>query len=166
MLQDIRDKLLGKFAIGLIGLIAVSFVFWGASSPFIGAPYAAKVDGVEISLTQLEQEYRRQLNQYTEQFGELPESFRLPLRERVLEGLVRNTVVDLHVAQEGFRISAEQIDTAIRRSPDFQVEGVFSMELYQSLLANAFNLKVRRFCIYREFAPCLRHWQSGLGRRH
>ena len=27
MLQDIRDKLLGKFAIGLIGLIAVSFVF-------------------------------------------------------------------------------------------------------------------------------------------
>ncbi len=137
MLQDIRDKLLGKFAIGLIGLIAVSFVFWGASSPFIGAPYAAKVDGIEISLTQLEQEYRRQLNQYTEQFGELPQSFRLPLRQRVLEGLVRDTVVDVHVAKEGFRISAEQIDTLIRRTPDFQVEGVFSMELYQSLLANA-----------------------------
>ncbi len=137
MLQDIRDKLLGKFAIGLIGLIAVSFVFWGASSPFIGAPYAAKVDGIEISLTQLEQEYRRQLNQYTEQFGELPQSFRLPLRQRVLEGLVRATVVDVHVAKEGFRISAEQIDTLIRRTPDFQVEGVFSMELYQSLLANA-----------------------------
>ena len=73
MLQDIRDKLLGKFAIGLIGLIAVSFVFWGVSSPFIGAPYAAKVGGVEVSMTQLETEYRRQLSQYTEQFGELPE---------------------------------------------------------------------------------------------
>jgi peptidyl-prolyl cis-trans isomerase D len=137
MLQDIRDKLLGKFAIGLIGLIAVSFVFWGASSPFIGAPYAAKVDGIEISFTQLEQDYRRQLDQYTEQFGELPESFRLPLRERVLDSLVRNTVVDVHVAQEGFRISAEQIDKTIRRTPDFQVEGIFSLDLYQSLLANA-----------------------------
>ncbi len=137
MLQDIRDKLLGKFAIGLIGLIAVSFVFWGASSPFVGAGYAAKVDGVEISLTQLEQEYRRQLNQYAEQFGQLPESFRLPLRERVLEGLVRNTVVDVHVAEEGFRISDQQIDGAIRRMPDFQVDGVFSIDLYGSLLENA-----------------------------
>ena len=54
MLQDIRDKLLGKFAIFLIGLIAVSFVFWGASVPFIGSGYAAKVAGVEISLVQLE----------------------------------------------------------------------------------------------------------------
>ncbi len=137
MLQDIRDKLLGKFAIGLIGLIAVSFVFWGASSPFIGAGYAAKVDGVEISLTQLEQEYRRQLNQYTQQFGELPESFRLPLRERVLDGLVRNTVVDIHVAEKGFRISDEQIDRAIRRTPEFQVDGAFSIDLYGSLLESA-----------------------------
>ena len=104
MLQDIRDKLLGKFAIGLIGLIAVSFVFWGASTPFLGAPYAAKIEGIEISLTQLEQEYRRQLSQYTEQFGELPESFRLPLRERVLDGLIRDTVVDVHVAEQGLRI--------------------------------------------------------------
>ena len=137
MLQDIRDKLLGKFAIGLIGLIAVSFVFWGASTPFIGSPYAAKIEGIEISLTQLEQEYRRQLSQYTEQFGELPESFRLPLRERVLDGLIRDTVVDVHVAEQGLRISPKQIDTVIRRTPDFHVEGIFSLELYQSLLANA-----------------------------
>ena len=137
MLQDIRDKLLGKFAIFLIGLIAVSFVFWGASSPFIGAGYAAKVDGVEISLTQLEQEYRRQLNQYTEQFGELPEAFRLQLRERVLDNLVRNTVVDVHLAEAGFRINAEQIDNAIWRTPDFQVDGVFSIDLYGRLLENA-----------------------------
>lgn len=137
MLQDIRDKLLGKFAIFLIGLIAVSFVFWGAATPFLSTGYAAKIDGVEISLTQLEQEYRRQLNQYTEQFGELPESFRRPLRERILDELVRDTVVDIHVAEEGYRISSEQVDAAIRRVPDFQADGVFSFELYESLLANA-----------------------------
>jgi peptidyl-prolyl cis-trans isomerase D len=135
MLQDIRDKLLGKFAIFLIGLIAVSFVFWGASSPFIGDPYAAKVDGVEISLTQLETEYRRQLNSYTEQFGELPESFRLPLRERVLDSLVRDTVVDVHVAKKGFRISDEFVTAAVQRTPDFQVDGVFSKDLYYDLLS-------------------------------
>ena len=135
MLQDIRDKLLGKFAIGLIGLIAVSFVFWGASSPFLGAPYAAKIDGVEISMPQLEQEYRRQLNQYTQQFGELPQSFRAPLRKRVLDNLVRNTVVDIHVAESGYRISGESVASSIRRTPDFQVDGVFSKDLYFDLLA-------------------------------
>jgi hypothetical protein len=109
MLQNIRDHFTGKFAIGLIALIAVSFVFWGVSSPFIGGGYAAKVDGVEISLAQLEQDYRRQLAQYVEQFGELPESFRRPLRERVLGSLVRNTVVDSHVVGEGFRISDETV---------------------------------------------------------
>ncbi len=135
MLQDIRDKLLGKFAIGLIGLIAVSFVFWGASVPFLGTEYAAKVEDVEIPLTQLETEYRRQLNQYTEQFGELPESFRQPLRQRVLESLVRNTVVDVHVAREGFRISDTLVTASIQRTPDFQVDGVFSKDLYFDLLA-------------------------------
>jgi peptidyl-prolyl cis-trans isomerase D len=137
MLQDIRDKLLGKFAIFLIGLIAVSFVFWGASTPFIGAGYAAKVNGVEITLTQLESEYRRQLAQYTEQFGELPDSFRLPLRERVLESLVRDTVVDVHVDEEGLRIGDDFVTTAIQHTSEFQVDGVFSKDLYYSLLENA-----------------------------
>jgi len=136
MLQNIRDNFTGKFAIGLIGLIAVSFVFWGVSSPFIGGGYAAKVDGVEISLAQLEQDYRRQLAQYVEQFGELPESFRQPLRERVLGNLVRNTVVDSHVIGEGFRISDETITSAIQRTADFQVDGVFSKERYFELLAD------------------------------
>jgi len=136
MLQDIRDKLLGKFAIVLIGVIAVSFVFWGASVPFLGTGYAAKVDGVEISLTQLEQEYRGQLAQYTEQFGELPESFRQPIRERVLDNLVRNAVVDVHVADQGFRVSDEFVATAIQRTSDFQIDGVFSKDLYYELLAN------------------------------
>ena len=136
MLQNIRDNFTGKFAIGLIALIAVSFVFWGVSSPFIGGGYAAKVDGVEIPLAQLEQDYRRQLAQYVEQFGELPESFRRPLRERVLDNLVRNTVVDIHVVGEGFRISDETVTTSIQRTADFQVDGAFSKERYFELLAD------------------------------
>ena len=136
MLQDIRDKLTGKFALGLIGLIGVSFVFWGVSSPFIGSGYAAKVDGFEISLTELEGAYRNRLAQYTEQFGELPESFRAPLRQRVLDNLVRNTVVDVHVANTGFRIGDDFVTTAIQRTPDFQEDGVFSMDLYKQLLAS------------------------------
>lgn len=136
MLQQIRDNFTGKFAIGLIAVIAVSFVFWGASSPFIGSGYAAKVGDVEVSMGQLEQEYRRQLAQYTEQFGELPESFRQPLRERVLDSLVRNTIIDVHVADAGFRISDEFVTTAVQRTSDFQVDGVFSKDLYYDLLAN------------------------------
>jgi len=136
MLQDIRDKLLGKFAIVLISVIALSFIFWGVSIPFSGSGYAAKVDGIEIPLTQLEQEYRRQSAQYTEQFGELPESFLQPLRKRVLDILIRNTVVDAHVADDGLRVSDEFVTSTIQRIPDFQIDGVFSKKIYYELLSN------------------------------
>lgn len=104
--------------------------------PFLGSGYAAKVDGVEISLAQLEQEYRRQLGQYAEQYGELPESFRQLLRQRVLDNLVRDTLVDVYVGENGFRISDEFVTEAIQRTPDFQVDGVFSKERYYELLTS------------------------------
>lgn len=137
MLQNIRDRFTGPFAIGLIALITVSFVFWGARLPFLNSGYAAKVSGVKISMEQLEQEYRRQLARYTEQFGELPETVRQQLRQRVLDSLIRNAAIDVHVADEGLRISDEQVTTAIQHTSDFQVDGAFSKDRYYTLLQNA-----------------------------
>ena len=71
MLQKIRDKLTGKFAMAILAIIFVPFAFFGVTNyNFLSAGWAAKVDDVEISLFQLENAYQNQLLQLSE-YGEL-----------------------------------------------------------------------------------------------
>ena len=58
MLQTIRDRFLGTFAIALLAMIGLSFVFFGLDYSFIGSSYAAKVNGEKIDAIAFEQEYR------------------------------------------------------------------------------------------------------------
>jgi len=134
MLQIIRDRFTGGFAIALLALICVPFVFFGVTNfNFIAGGYAAKVDGVDISLLQLENAYQGQLVQYAE-YGELPPEFRRRLKESVLENLIRNVLVEQHLADEGYRVSNQMITDLIQREPQFQTDGVFSKEKYYIFL--------------------------------
>ena len=75
MLQTIRDRITGKFAIMILVLIAMPFMFFGvANYNFLGDSYAAKVDGVEITTFDVEREFRNQLQQ-NPQWNELPVQF-------------------------------------------------------------------------------------------
>ena len=53
MLSQIRDKVAGPIGLVILGVIAVSFVFVGATLNFAGNVYAAKVEGSEISIADL-----------------------------------------------------------------------------------------------------------------
>lgn len=134
MLQLIRERLAGGIALTILGLIGVTFVFFGVSNtPFLNAPYAASVDGSEIGVAEFEQTYRNQMQQ-NPSLAQLPEEFRLQIRRSVLDSLVRNRLVDLHLAEAGYRISDEQVMREVQRVPDFQVDGVFDMDTYRSVL--------------------------------
>ena len=134
MLQTIRDRFTGKFALAVLALICVPFLFFGVSNfSFTGGSYAAKVDGVDIPQQQLENVYQNQLSQYAE-YGELPPEFRRRLKASALENLIRNVLVDQHLATQGYRVGDQSIAALIQREPRFQVDGVFSRELYYSFL--------------------------------
>ena len=134
MLQDIRNRFTGGFAIFILVLIGVPFMFFGINYNFIGQGYAAKVDGQEISIGVFENAYRDELNRYTEQGVDVPDEFRTVIREGVLDRLIRQTLVENYVHSSGFRISDKLVTDMIQRNPNFQVDGSFSKDLYYQQL--------------------------------
>ena len=134
MLQVIRDKFTGGFAIAILALIGVPFLFFGINYDFIGTSFAAKVDGVEISAGRFEQSYR-ELLQENPQLSQLPDEYRLQYRERILDSLIRQRLLDSYLIDAGYQISDSQVGAMLQGIPDFQVNGVFDKETYISLLA-------------------------------
>ncbi len=135
MLQNIRDNLTGKIALIVLGTIALSFVFvGGANFTTIGTNYAAKVDGVDISINQFETAYREQL-QSNPQYAALPDEYRLRLRTQILEQLVQQRVIDNYLDEAGLKISDQQLTNIVHQFEEFQIDGRFDRATYESVLA-------------------------------
>jgi len=134
MLTQIREKIVGPIGLVILGAIALSFVFFGATLNFAGNVYAAKVDGSEIGLGQFETTYRQQLDA-NPQLAQLPPEFRAQFRQNILESMIRERLVELHLEEAGYQISEVQLTAAIQRVPDFQVNGVFDLDTAETLLA-------------------------------
>ena len=133
MLTQIREKFSGGIAIAILAVIGVSFVFFGANLDFRGSSFVARVDGSEISTGRFENTYRQQLDR-NPALTQLPPEYRRRVREGILDALIRERLVDLHLADAGYQISDAQVDAAIQQVPEFQVEGVFDLETAETLL--------------------------------
>ena len=92
MLTNIREKVVGPIGLVILGVIAVSFVFFGATLNLGGSIYAAKVDGSEIGVNDLENAYRQQLDA-NPQLATLSPEIRGMLRGNVLQNLIRERSV-------------------------------------------------------------------------
>ena len=134
MLQHIREKFTGLFALILLGTLGISFVFFGIGNfNFLNAGYAAKVDGVEIPVFHLENAYQNELLQ-REDYASLSPAIMQAIRLNTLESLIREMAVELYIAGEGYRVGDGQIARAIGEEPQFQNDGEFSKDLYYAWL--------------------------------
>lgn len=134
MLQTIRDRFTGGFALFILALIAVPFAFFGITDyNFLGSGWAARVGDDEISLFQLENAYQNQLLQMSE-YGDLPAEYRQIVREGVLQSMIRDKLVEQYVDGEGFRIADDLVTEMIQNADQFQEDGVFKKELYYTWL--------------------------------
>lgn len=134
MLTKIREKFTGGIAFAILALIGVPFLFLGYGSyDFLGGAFAAKVDGSEIGIGQFETAYRDQI-QANPALADLPEEFRMQVREGVLQQLIRERLINMHVIDQGYQISDEMLDRMIASIPEFQVDGVYDEETANSLL--------------------------------
>lgn len=134
MLQTIRDRVTGKFALLILVLIALPFVFFGINSDLIGAGFAAKVNGEEISAFQFESAYQNQLLSLAEQGTEIPAEFRELVREGVLDRLIREELLRQYLIDAGFTVSDQLIANIIQADPTWAVDGEFSREAYDTWL--------------------------------
>ena len=134
MLQHIREKFTGTFALVILALIGIPFVFFGINYNFVGSNFAAKVDGEEISAAFFEQQYRSELAQRPELAG-LSAPQRQQLRRSLLDRLVREQLVRNYLAEHDYRIGDKQLTDLIQREQAFQVDGKFDRKAYVDYLA-------------------------------
>ncbi len=141
MLQSIRDRTQGLFAGIVISLLILSFALWGIHSYLVGGSETtviAKVNGAEISKSQLAVAYdrlRRQLQmQFSSNYG-LPEGAEAALKEKALQTLINIQVLSQASLAQDYRISDQQVDNLLESMPEFQVNSRFSLARFQQVLS-------------------------------
>ena len=137
MLQNIREKFTGTFALVILGLLAVPFVFVGvgANYNFLGGSFAAQVDGEEIGLGYFEARYR-EVVAGNPQLATASAEQRQQVREQLLDQLIYEQLFENFLNESGYRISDEQVVKRIRQFPEFIGEGgEFDRVAYNEALA-------------------------------
>ncbi len=161
MLMTIRDKAQGWIAWAIVILISIPFALWGIQE-YLGVgsePVIAQVNDREITEREVENAAFRLRNELREQLGaqynaELFEE--AMLRKQVLEGMIRDTLIQQSAADLGLRAGDFMLQQTIMGIPAFQVGGQFNQEAYkrsvqlQGLSEKAFEEKLRNNLISRQ----------------
>ncbi|HXS80115.1 MAG TPA: SurA N-terminal domain-containing protein [Gammaproteobacteria bacterium] len=142
MLQRIHDSFGKAIVVVILGLISITFIFWGINrSDFSltgNANFAARVNGEKIPLLDFDRALQDRQNQYQQIYrSELPEDVRRELRRAVIEDLVKDAAIRQRVEAQGYRASNERVAQSVREAAAFQIDGQFSLDSYRAKLANA-----------------------------
>ena len=142
MLQDIRSNIQGTMAKIIIGLIVISFSIFGIESLLFsgGSNAVAEVNGDEISAFALQQEVSLLQRQLLGMLGENADPALLDetmLTEQATQSLVQRTLVTQAADDMQLTVSDQIISEIIASMEQFQIDGQFSRELFQSRLASS-----------------------------
>lgn len=142
MLQTIREHTQGWIAGTIISVIILSFALWGIHSYFVGGATntsVAEVNGVDITKEQLAVSYERLRRQLQSQYG-ANNSFTTKdessLKRRSLQTLIDIEVLKQASTAQGYLVSDRQIDNYLQSMPEFQVDGQFSIDRFNEILAS------------------------------
>lgn len=140
VIQAFRDNI-PKWITGIIlAVIVVPFALWGINSYFSASAdtSVAKINGTKISLQDYQQAYQNSYQQMEQAFGAAFKPGMIneaQLHKQVLQQLVSSTLLDQQAAGSGYRISNADLVAAVQQIPAFQVDGKFSTQAYQAVLA-------------------------------
>ncbi len=140
MLQAFRDRVMGVLGWIIIGLIIITFALFGLGSYLQDQSrvYAAKVNDVEITPSELQMAYLNQRERMQQMLGDAFKPGLIEerqLKQQALESLISRQLI-LQAAQNGgLTISDQLLAARIHAIPAFQKEGKFDAELYRTLLA-------------------------------
>jgi peptidyl-prolyl cis-trans isomerase D len=144
MLQSIRDGLQShKWLMYIVlGALALIFAAWGAYGIVNfntgGSSYAAEADGQKVSIESARNAWINQQTQYQQRLGgEIPPAQKAFLQDRLLEALIRETLLTERSRSLGYRVGEQNVRDAIRNEPAFQIEGKYSSEVAKERLSQA-----------------------------
>lgn len=137
MLEAIRERAQGWIARVILGLIALTFAFWGVDSYFQGsgtAPPAATIDDGTISQQDFLKALKQQGEVIAQQTGAKVEE--KALRAQVMEQLVNANLLAQAAQKAGFAVLPQQIEAVLQGVEPFQEAGKFSPERLQAWLSS------------------------------
>jgi peptidyl-prolyl cis-trans isomerase D len=148
MLETFREHSKGWLAKFILALITVPFALWGIDSYLQGAGSnvaLAKVGKQSITV----QEYSNALQNVRNQMqaaGKVdPAMLEDPaVKQAVLDRLVSSKLMNAEVRESNFALSDESLSKHILNLPEFQADGKFSQERYDSILVQN-NLSPTQF---------------------
>ncbi len=136
MLQAIRDKATGWIAYTILTLLCIPFALWGINAYFGGGsiPDVAEVNGKSVSQQQFQQAYQQQMARLSAILGDTSSLDTKRLKERVLQQLVNQSVLEQASENAGLRVGNQQLRAAIEHMNAFQKNGHFNAAQYQRVL--------------------------------
>ncbi|MGD9591990.1 MAG: SurA N-terminal domain-containing protein [Candidatus Berkiella sp.] len=137
MLQSLRDKAQGWIAWIIIGLIAITFILFGTENFFssnASSHIVAKVQGSEITSQELDNAYKRYVNQAGDSVAQLDQQL---VKKELLQSMIDETIMMDDAAKMGLTVSAQRIGLMLNSIPFFLVDGNFSPDAYQRFLISS-----------------------------
>ena len=162
MLHVFRESF-GKYvAIAILGLIGVTFIFFGIDFSVTRSPFAAKVNRTEIPMASFDQELLQFQTQYQDLYRiELTDDLRRELRRTVVDQLVLRESLRQHASKAGYYVSDAKLAESIRDIEAFQIGGEFSPDSYRARLQQN-GLTPAQFEASQREALVLAEFQAGL----
>ena len=134
MLQNIRERFTGRFALVVLALICLPFLFFGVPNDFIATEDVASVDDINISQPFFENQYQNEMLRYDSEGIEIPDEARIFVRQNVLNNIINDVLTEKFINENGINISDEFIARVIQSSPEFMIDGQFSRDRYYTWL--------------------------------
>lgn len=138
MLQNIRENAQGTIAKIIIGLMVISFAFFGVESLIGGGTNTvATVNGEDILPGELDNAMNQERNRRMSAMGENLDAALIEpevLRAAALEQLIQQKLLLQAAAKASVEVSPASIDQTIVNMQQFQENGRFSQQQFQNIL--------------------------------
>ena len=162
MLEQIR-KHMGWMMWVIVGLVTVTFLFFGLSPSSEGGGRAAKVGDTVITVDEVNRVYRNMYDNYKELLKDkFSDQLAKSLKAQALQELVVNRLFIEQANQMGLRVSDEELQATIMKMPSFSVNGKFDKKTYDRVLdrinmsPSAFETSQREFLLRQKLERLVR----------
>lgn len=123
----------------LFALLCVSFAIWGIADVFRGwgRGFVAKVGHTEISAEEFRRSYQNELDRISRQSKQrlsAEQGHAFGLDRQVLSQMIAGAAIEAHADQLGLAISDKTLAEGIQADPNFQTDGKFNRQGFESLL--------------------------------
>ena len=134
MLESMRKHMSWMMWV-IVGLITVTFLFFGIYPSATSGRMVAKVDGYVISSDELNRVYRNMYENYRQVLKEqFDENFAKSIKQQAIRELIAHRLLIQEAQRVGLRVTDEELQAHIVRIPAFNIDGKFDKKSYDFYL--------------------------------